>query len=112
MADFELVTPETHPGHHTVGQDFLGWDGGRYYCDSYDPRCGYWMTPLGEPTRERRNVSERAISRTYHIVWLDTCWPNGPREFTTEGFMMCLRRWQLSNPELHAERLTRAGRAS
>ena len=33
-------------------------------CDGYDPRHGFWMR--NETTREQRNVSERAIGRTYH----------------------------------------------
>jgi hypothetical protein len=61
----DIITPETDPGHHTVGHVFHGWDGGLYFCDSYDPSCGYWMTDIGAPAN-RRNVSERAVGRTYH----------------------------------------------
>ncbi len=57
-----LITPG--PEHHTVGKRFKGWDGFHYFCDSYDPRCGYWMT--NEATQERKNVSERAIGATFH----------------------------------------------
>lgn len=61
----EIKTPHTHPDHPVVGHLFIGWPGGLYYCDSYDPRIGYWMTPI-KSGQERRNVSERAIGRTYH----------------------------------------------
>ena len=63
----ELKTPKTHPNHDTVGHNFRGWDLKIYFCDSYDPRIGYWMTETGEPGN-RRNVSERAIGRTFHLV--------------------------------------------
>lgn len=73
---FAVVTPESHPGHHTVGRRFRGWDGHIYCCDSYDSRIGYWMTREDAPEANhqdqsgpwRRNVSERAIGRTYHEV--------------------------------------------
>ena len=61
-----IKTPETDPEHHTVGRRFRGWGGGTYFCDSYDPRYGYWMT--NEATQERGNVSERAIGATFHLI--------------------------------------------
>ena len=68
-----LKTPQTDPDHHTVGRRFRAWDGHTYFCDSYDPGCGYWMTREGSATNQtdadRRNVSERAIGRTYHRVY-------------------------------------------
>ena len=71
-----IKTPETHPDHHTVGQTFNAWDGHKYFCDSYDSECGYWMTRVDAPEENkqdqfgqwRKNVSERAIGRTYHMV--------------------------------------------
>lgn len=76
----EILTPETHPDHHTVGRFFNAWDGLLYYCDSYDPRIGYWMTalcvnptngvpPCNTPPR-RTNVSERAIGGTFHEIYI------------------------------------------
>lgn len=65
-----IKTPQTDPDHHTVGRRFRAWrDGGPavYFCDSYDPTMGYWMTNEADPS-DRRNVSERAIGRTYHEV--------------------------------------------
>ena len=62
-----IKTPETHPDHPTVGHNFKSWDGHTYYCDSYDPAIGFWMTDVDDPGN-RRNVSERAIGRTYHRV--------------------------------------------
>lgn len=61
----ELKTPLTHPDHETVGHCFHGCFGGIYYCDSYDPRIGFWVVELGKP-ENRKNISERAIGRTYH----------------------------------------------
>ena len=46
-----------------VGQRYRGSDG-TYVCDGYDPRHGFWMRDVA--TGEQRNVSERAIDRTYH----------------------------------------------
>lgn len=70
----EIKTPETHPDHHTVGVHFKG-DGVIWYCDSYDPSLGYWLTPVYGERRgltdrkpERTNVSERAIDRTFHTI--------------------------------------------
>lgn len=57
-----------------VGQKFKAWDGQTYICDSYDPAIGFWMTRVDAPedrktdqhSEWRRNVSERAIGRTFH----------------------------------------------
>ena len=62
-----IITRQTHPDHHTVGHFFTSFHN-VYYCDSYDPDCGYWMTNINEML-DRRNVSERAIGRTYHEVY-------------------------------------------
>ncbi len=51
--------------HDVVGQIFRGWNGENYICDSYDQRIGFWMTNLASDD-DRRNVSERAIGRTFH----------------------------------------------
>lgn len=70
---FAIMTPQTHLNHETIGQLFVGpsVDGcaGIYYCDSYDPRQGFWMTHF---TGQRRtNVSERAINGTFHRINFD-----------------------------------------
>ena len=65
----QIKTPETHPDHEVVGHYFNGPWGVEYYCDSYDPSCGYWMTPVKDDGEHKRtNVSERAIGRTFHEV--------------------------------------------
>lgn len=51
-----------------VGRRYRGWDA-LYECIGYDPRHGFWMQQVDAP-HTRRNVSERAIDRTYHQVWL------------------------------------------
>ncbi len=67
---------KTHP---TVGWRFRGM-GGVYRCTRYDPRSGFWMRMLErapDAMASDRNVgdeacvSERAIGRTYHLVWQD-----------------------------------------
>lgn len=74
---FALITPATHPKHHTVGKYFAsGWGGLIWYCDSYDPRLGYWMTPIDATDKEwrvveRTNVSERAIGASFHEIWIE-----------------------------------------
>lgn len=70
MSDNPIKTPLTHPDHHTVGHHFAGYSGQAqrtvvYFCDSYDPRIGYWLTSTENP-EDRKNVSEAAIGRTYH----------------------------------------------
>jgi hypothetical protein len=67
MSRAEIITPQSHPDHHTVGRRFSGWDGNTYFCDSYDPSCGYWMTDETNPAN-RRNISERAVGRTFHPI--------------------------------------------
>jgi hypothetical protein len=72
----EIKTPQSHPDHPVVGHRFKAWDGQVYRCDSHDPRVGYWMTRedcppehfADEAGKWRRNVSERAIGRTYHEI--------------------------------------------
>ena len=68
--DTHIITPQTNPDHHTVGRRFKAWNDGPqvYFCDSYDPRMGYWMTNETNP-EDRRNVSERAIGRTFHQIY-------------------------------------------
>lgn len=39
---------------------------GVFLCFGYDPRHGFWMR--SEETGEERNISERAIGRTYHRI--------------------------------------------
>lgn len=60
----DLITPETDPNHHTVGHTFRFF-GEVYFCESYDPATGYWMKHTNNST-DLRNVSERAINRTFH----------------------------------------------
>lgn len=67
MEERPIVTPETHPDHEIVGKKFKRYDGQVFYCDSYDPRIGFWMTPEGDG--ERRNVSERAIGTNFRRVY-------------------------------------------
>lgn len=59
-----------------VSMRFKAHDGHFYICDSYDPRIGYWMAREDCPPEHksdtqgqwRRNVSERAIGRTFHYT--------------------------------------------
>jgi hypothetical protein len=70
----EIATPYTHPDHETIGRIFKFWDGHRYYCDSWEENLGFWMTRVDAPPENRadkmgefrKNVSERAIGRTFH----------------------------------------------
>lgn len=72
----QIKTPETDPDHHTVGKTFKAHDGHEYFCDSWEENMGYWMTRVDCPPERRgdlhsefrRNVSEMAIGRTFHIV--------------------------------------------
>lgn len=64
-ASSEVKTIQTHPGHRTIGYIYCGWDSQMYYCDSYDPRDGFYMTNVLNEA-ERKCVSERAIERTFH----------------------------------------------
>jgi len=61
----QIITPKDCPDHEVVGHTFIGWNGATFICDSYDPRIGYWMTNTDDAT-DRRNVSERAIGKTFH----------------------------------------------
>lgn len=71
-----VKTPETDPNHHTVGRKFKAWDGKTYFCDSWVENMGYWMSWVdatdedkADPnSRWRKNVSERAIGRTFHEI--------------------------------------------
>lgn len=70
-----IKTPETDPNHEVIGQIFRGPFGEHlYYCDSWQENAGYWMTRVDAPEENksdqfgvwRKNVSERAIGRTFH----------------------------------------------
>jgi hypothetical protein len=74
----KVLYPKDLPNHHAVGRVFYGWDSQVYYCDSYDPRCDYWMTNVIDPT-DRRAVSPRAINATFHSAW-DSWKPTGPSD--------------------------------
>ncbi|MCS4089132.1 hypothetical protein [Rhizobium sp. BK176] len=70
-----ILLPEDRPDDHTIGKYFKG-DGCIWFCDSYDTHIGYWMTPVYGEMRsllqtppERTNVSERAIGRTFHVIY-------------------------------------------
>ncbi len=67
MSQTADITLSSHPAHHTVGKLFKAWDGNIYFCESHDP-SGYWMMPT-DGSAEWRNVSERAIGRTFHEVY-------------------------------------------
>jgi len=54
------------PIHAVIGHRFKAWDGNVYLCESED-EDGYWMVQVDKPS-ERRNVSTRAIGRTFHRV--------------------------------------------
>lgn len=70
------MTPAMHPDHQTIGRTFSAWDGYKYFCDSWEENLGYWMTRIDAPNDRqadqhsefRRNVSERAIGRTFHLL--------------------------------------------
>ncbi|OPE29613.1 hypothetical protein APB26_34330 [Pseudomonas aeruginosa] len=59
-----------------IGLTYRCWDGHTYLCESWEEMRGYWMVrtdaPPGRrqdlPSMFRRNVSERAIGRTFHLV--------------------------------------------
>lgn len=48
---------------YPIGHDF-SHEGRRWRCESHD-RSGYWMVDTDDAT-QRRNISERAIGRTFH----------------------------------------------
>lgn len=76
MIQIVIKTPESHPAHRTIGRTFHALDGHQYFCDSWESGRGYWMTRVdGQPdasddkaSKFRRNVSERAIGRNFHLV--------------------------------------------
>jgi hypothetical protein len=82
--------PCDNPDHDVIGRYFISGVGGIYWCDSYDPHCGFWMTPAREgdttfsdqPTT-RTNVSERAIGRTFHRIYRDDGYSDGKPRFWT-----------------------------
>jgi hypothetical protein len=49
-----------------VGKKYRGYDGKVYEIESHD-QCGFNIVEVGNPTN-RRNISERAIGRTFHEV--------------------------------------------
>lgn len=66
-----LAATPTGRGAHTVGRRFRGpqFDATctpTYRCVAYDWRTGWWMR--NETTGELRDISERAIGRTYHEI--------------------------------------------
>lgn len=68
----DLKTPQTHPNHPVVGrywgaQSIKHEKTAVYFCDSYDPSCGYWMTNIHDKD-DRVNISERAPFRTWWLV--------------------------------------------
>lgn len=70
---FDIMTPQTHPNHDVIGQLFAAHHpqggAGIWYCDSYDPRQGFWMTLVNG--LHRTNVSTRAIGATFHTIRFD-----------------------------------------
>ncbi len=67
-------------GRHLIGSCFRCGEGTHvFYCDSYDPNLGFWLTradaPLehlrDEDTDWRRNISVYAVGRTFHIIYND-----------------------------------------
>lgn len=77
MSSRVIKTMETHPNHETIGKIFKAWNGEKYLCDSWEENLGFWMTRVDAPddrkadkhSEYRRNVSERAIGRTFHEVY-------------------------------------------
>jgi len=56
-----------------VGGRFTTWDFSTrqtevYFCIGYDPRNGFWMER--EDGGRKANISEAAINRSYHRVWM------------------------------------------
>lgn len=70
---FAILTPQTHPNHEVIGQLFAAHypqgGAGIWYCDSFDPRQGFWMTLVNG--LHRTNVSDRAINGTFHRINFD-----------------------------------------
>jgi hypothetical protein len=69
-----IKTTQTDPDHETIGFTFQNWEGLLFFCDSWESNLGFWMTRVDSPperrgdlhSKFRRNVSERAIGRTFH----------------------------------------------
>jgi hypothetical protein len=49
-----------------VGKRYRGWDGNVYLVESWDKRTGFWLRDVNSGAR--KDISERAIDRTYHRV--------------------------------------------
>jgi hypothetical protein len=60
-----ILTPANSPGHWVIGRLWVGYNGQFYFCESYDPRMGFWLRNIANPS-DRRNISERAPTRTFH----------------------------------------------
>jgi len=65
-----IKTVKELPQHHAVGRFFRAWDGQVYYCECYDPRVDYIVVNVVDPTI-RKDISPRAIGRTFHGVMDD-----------------------------------------
>ncbi len=46
-----------------MSSKYRNWDG-IWICIGYDPGCGFWMEHV--ESKEWKNISERAIDRTWH----------------------------------------------
>lgn len=80
----QIKTPESHPDHSIVGRYWGGHSFKHdktavYYCDSYDPSIGFWMTNIADSS-DRKNISEMAINRTF---W----------EADDDGDYFLIRKW-------------------
>jgi hypothetical protein len=87
----KLRDGQLHCDNHPEGKDYTGYDvyvpsewvnsvvGQKYRCNflfegcifnciGYDPRAGFWMQQVDNPLHIR-NISERAIGRTYHPIY-------------------------------------------
>lgn len=84
--ELERGTPEEYrveevASNHAVGHRFKGprctepYGSATYLCTSYDSRQGFWMENEADPS-DRRNVSERAIGRTFHRIYSDEFYIN------------------------------------
>jgi hypothetical protein len=73
--DPRIVTPYNQPDHPVVGH-FLKSDaeGVTYFCDSFSPQHGYWMTSastvpaLDGSDLQRKNLSEDELRRDFVLV--------------------------------------------
>lgn len=64
-----IKTPETHPDHPVVGRHWGAHSiktdrTAIYFCESYDPQAGFWMTNIHDKS-DRTCISERAPMRTW-----------------------------------------------